>query len=100
MAIENTPSRNEEEYFARIDADLRKEMRAKADAERAAQVAAERNKCPRDGTPLVPRETHHVIIDTCPTCEGIWLDKGELEILEKAQAEHGGFVTNLLNIFK
>lgn len=100
MAIEHKPSRNEEEYFARIDADLRKEMRAKADAERAARVAAERNKCPRDGTTLVPRESHHVIVDSCPTCEGIWLDKGELEILEKGQAEHTGFVGNLLNIFK
>ena len=38
MAIEHKPSRNEEEYFARVDADLRKEMRAKADAERAAQA--------------------------------------------------------------
>ena len=100
MAIEHKPSRNEDEYFARIDADLRKEMRAKADAERAAQVAAERNKCPRDGTPLMTRESHHVIIDICPSCEGIWLDKGELEILEKGQAERTGFVGNLLNIFK
>lgn len=100
MAIEHKPSRNEEEYFARVDADLRKEMRAKADAERAAQVAADRNKCPRDGTPLVSREIHHVVIDTCPTCEGTWLDKGELEILEKAHDEYAGFVTNVLNMFK
>jgi hypothetical protein len=34
MAIEHTPSRNEEEYFARIDAALRKEMRANVDVER------------------------------------------------------------------
>ena len=100
MATEHTPSRNEEEYFARIDADLRKELRAKADAERATQVAADRNKCPRDGTPLGSRESHHVIIDTCPTCDGIWLDKGELEILAKGQIEPTGFVGNLLNIFK
>ncbi len=100
MATEHTPSRNEEEYFARLDADLRKELRAKADAERASQVAAERNKCPRDGTPLVARETHHVIVDVCPTCDGIWLDKGELEILEAGQSQHSGFIGNLLNIFK
>jgi uncharacterized protein len=100
MAIEHTPSRNEDEYFARVDADLRKELRAKADAERAAQVAAERNKCPRDGTPLVPRETPHVTIDVCPTCDGIWLDKGELEILAAGQAQQTGFVGSLLNIFR
>lgn len=100
MAIESKPSRNEEEYFARVDADLRKELRARADAERAARVAAERNKCPRDGSTLVSRESNHVTIDQCPTCEGIWLDKGELEILAAGKAEHTGFVGSLLNIFK
>ena len=100
MATESKPSRNEEEYFARVDADLRKELRARADAERAARVAADRNKCPRDGTALVSRERNHVTIDQCPTCEGIWLDKGELEILAAGQAEHTGFIGSLLNIFK
>jgi hypothetical protein len=100
MAIENKPSRNEEEYFARLDADLRKELRQRADDERAARVAAERNKCPRDGATLVSKETHHVTIDQCPQCDGIWLDKGELEILAKGQVDRTGFVGNLLNIFK
>ncbi len=100
MAIENTPSRNEDEYFLRLDADLRKELRAKADAERAAQVAAERNKCPRCGVQLVAKSFSHVTIDQCPQCEGIWLDKGELEILSHGQSEQSGFVGSLLNIFK
>ena len=100
MAIESKPSRNEEEYFARVDADLKKELRARADAERATQIAAERNKCPRDGTTLVSKESNHVTIDQCPACEGIWLDKGELEMLAAGQAEHSGFVGSLLNIFK
>ncbi len=100
MATEHTPSRNEEEYFARLDAELRKELRRKADEERAAQVAAERNKCPRDGSALVARETHHVVIDECPACGGMWLDKGELEILAAGESQRTGFVGNLLNIFK
>ncbi len=100
MAIETTPSRNEDEYFARLDADLRKQLREKANEERAARIAAEQNKCPRDGTPLVAKETNHVTIDQCPTCEGIWLDKGELELLAAGNAEHSGFLGSLLNIFK
>lgn len=100
MAIEHTPSRNEQEYFAKLDAELRKEMRAKADTERAARVARDLNHCPKDGAELVAKETHHVIIDQCPVCEGIWLDKGELEILSAGNAHHTGFVGNLLNIFR
>ncbi len=100
MSIENTPSKNENEYFARLDAELRKELRAKADAERAAQTAADRNKCPRDGTTMVAKQSSHVTIDQCPTCEGIWLDKGELEILAAGESEKTGFVGSLLNIFK
>jgi len=26
---------------------------------------------------------HHVIMDFCSTCKGIWLDKGELEAIQK-----------------
>ncbi len=100
MSTEFTPSRNENEYFAKLDAELRKELRAQADAERVARVAADRNKCPRDGSTLMPRESGTVTIDVCPTCEGIWLDKGELEILARGEADRTGFVGNLLNIFK
>lgn len=100
MAIESKPSRNEDEYFAKLDAELRQQLREKADAERATQVAAERNKCPRDGATLVARVSSHVTIDQCPQCDGIWLDKGELEILAAGNAEHTGFVGSLLKIFK
>ncbi len=98
--MDSKPSRNEEEYFARLNADLRKDLRRRADAERAAQVAADRNKCPRDGSALVPQASGTVTIDVCPMCEGIWLDKGELEILSAGHVEHSGFVGSLLNIFK
>ena len=100
MPTDFTPSRNEDEYFARVDADLRKALRAKADADRASRVAADRNRCPRDGTPLQAVEAQHVTIDKCPTCEGIWLDKGELELLAAGNAEHAGFVGSLLRLFK
>ena len=100
MPTNFTPSRNEDEYFAKIDADLRRQLRARADAERAARIADEHNKCPRDGTALVARTSGSVTIDVCPQCEGIWLDKGELEILAAGDAEHSGFVGSLLKLFK
>ncbi len=100
MATEHTPSRNENEYFARVDADLRRALRARADEERASRVAADRNKCPRDGSALVTRESNHVFIDQCPQCDGIWLDKGELELLAAGNRENTGFVGSLLNLFR
>jgi hypothetical protein len=100
MPTDFTPSRNEDEYFAQVDADLRKELRARADAERASKIAAERNKCPRDGATLVSKHSGAVAVDECPECGGIWLDKGELDILAAGNVHHAGFVGTLLNLLK
>ena len=44
--------------------------------------------CPRcEGGPALkkvhPADHPDVVLDTCPTCRGFWLDKGELEKLRK-----------------
>lgn len=36
-------------------------------------------RCPTDGTRLVEMERADVLIDACPTCRGVWLDRGELD---------------------
>jgi hypothetical protein len=44
-------------------------------------------QCPIDGTPLVISDRSGVEIDFCPTCRGVWLDRGELDkIIERAGA--------------
>ena len=44
--------------------------------------------CPIDGTALVMSERSGIEIDYCPSCRGVWLDRGELDkILERASAE-------------
>ncbi len=35
-------------------------------------------QCPRCNQDLIEIKKHGVLIDTCTTCGGIWLDKGEL----------------------
>lgn len=77
------PTRNpEDEYFARENADLIKQQRARLDEERrVAERKAHYNKCPRCGADLQEREFHHVRIDVCAECGGTWLDKGELQML-------------------
>ena len=41
--------------------------------------------CPIDGTTLVMSERQGIEIDYCPTCRGVWLDRGELDkIIERS----------------
>ena len=86
MATEEKPSRNEEEYFAKINAELIKQRREELDRARSqTDRKVHYMKCPKCGADLVEKEHQHVKIDTCPECKGIWLDAGELEMLEHAQ---------------
>ena len=42
-------------------------------------------KCPTDDTVLVIAERQGIEIDFCPTCRGVWLDRGELDkIIERS----------------
>ena len=44
--------------------------------------------CPTDGTPLVMTERQGIEIDYCPSCRGVWLDRGELDkIVERSAPE-------------
>ena len=48
-------------------------------------------QCPNDGAVLVMSERSGIEIDYCPTCRGVWLDRGELDkILERATQEFPG----------
>lgn len=48
-------------------------------------------RCPTDGAELVMAERQGVEIDYCPSCRGIWLDRGELDkILDRAAGVPAG----------
>jgi len=90
------PSRNEDEYFAREDAELLRKQRERA---AAANVEAERKthymKCPKDGHDLASSEYHGVTIEMCPHCGGMWLDAGELEAV--AKDDHPNVINRVLS---
>ena len=45
-------------------------------------------QCPIDGTQLVMTDRNGVEIDYCPSCRGVWLDRGELDkIIERSMAQ-------------
>ena len=97
--IDEKPSRNEDEYFTRKNAEQIKALRAELDAARAkAAQDAERMRCPRDGASLEARTVQQVTIDVCPQCGGTWLDKGELELM--AGAEESGVRRFISSFFK
>lgn len=45
--------------------------------------------CPNDNAAMQTLERNGVQFDMCPTCRGVWLDRGELEKLMAAATEEG-----------
>ena len=44
--------------------------------------------CPTDRIALIMSDRQGIEIDYCPTCRGVWLDRGELDkIIERATAD-------------
>ena len=74
------PSKNEDEYFARRDAELLRQQRETA---RKSAVDLERKthymKCPKCGYDLISGDWDGIQIDQCTHCHGIWCDAGEVE---------------------
>jgi len=99
MPIEEKPSRNEDEYFVKQDAELIRKRREQLDAERAARERKSHfMKCPKCGGALAEREYNNVKIDACTECGGVWLDAGELELV--AHQYPGGMAGRLLNLLR
>ena len=100
MPIDEKPRRNEDEYWAKVDAELIRSRRAALDAEREkSRKTEQQNKCPRCCIDLTEREYHQVKIDECAQCGGTWLDKGELDLLQQVPGDRsGGFLGSLFGI--
>jgi hypothetical protein len=87
----------EDHYFAERDRELIEKLRR--EKEEGVEVAAREaslGRCPRCGTKLVQRRVKQLSVDDCPSCQGVWLDRGEFE--ELARAEKGGWLAKLLGL--
>jgi len=47
-------------------------------------------RCPVDGETLVMSERAGIEIDYCPSCRGVWLDRGELDKIVERSARDSG----------
>ena len=100
-----TPHRtthNEDEYFAKHDAELLKERRAALDEQRAKQERASHfMKCPKCGADLEEKEHQSIKVDVCPECHGLWLDQGEVDLLHRVSQQPSSHVMqDLINLFR
>jgi hypothetical protein len=94
-------SPKEEEYFLLQEAERLRHLAAAREkqlqvAEREQRKTLLWMKCPKDGMDLVEVELSGIKVDKCFTCEGVFLDAGELEVVVKQES---GFLGRLNRIF-
>ena len=95
------PSEKEDEYFARLEMERRKKAEEEKTlilAETEARVLKETHfmKCPKCGRNLFELDYQGIRIDQCSSCQGIWLDQGELETILKLDK---GVMRKLFSVF-
>ena len=87
------PSDTEEEYFARENAERMRKLAAEqkkslAQDERDKLRQLHHMRCPKCGMELKEIDVRGVAVDRCFSCNGTFLDAGELEKLAKGQPEN------------
>jgi predicted RNA-binding Zn-ribbon protein involved in translation (DUF1610 family) len=57
-----------------------------------------RRECPDDGSLMDKRIVKGIVTDHCPRCGGVWLDPGELELLNRAisQSRDSGWINGYI----
>jgi hypothetical protein len=93
----------EDEYFVREDAEkkrriaqeMKKEM---AEEQQKALRELHHMHCPKCGMKLQEIRFREIDVDTCFSCGGIFLDKGEIDVIAAPQQK--GIMSAILNWFK
>ena len=106
MPNRGTPGKGpsaEEEYFVREDAEKKRRLALQSKREKAvAELQRLRDlhfmHCPKCGMQMHEIKYRGVDVDVCFSCNGIFLDQGELEHLEKPESK--GVMGSILNWFK
>jgi rubrerythrin len=82
-------------YFAQRDKELLDKLKQQqAGSQEAALQQQALMRCPKCGTQLNTVTHNEVTVEECPACQGMWLDRGELETL--AQRENEGWLTRFV----
>lgn len=85
----------EDKYFAERDRALIQKLKAESSGEQVEAVKELAHmRCPKCGAHLATTEYLGVTVEECPVCHGMWLDKGELEVI--ADREKAGWLARFL----
>lgn len=98
------PTRNEEEFFAREEAEkIHRLHQDKLKTHDSAKAAEDKKlhwmKCPKCGYDLEPIKWRALDVDKCFRCGVIVLDDGELETLAGTESAEG-FLSSFSSLFK
>jgi hypothetical protein len=77
-------SESEDEYFARLEFERRKQIEEGKRKKMAVQEKQRQKElhfmhCPKCGMELIEVNYKTLKIDRCSACDGVWLDAGELD---------------------
>jgi len=103
MSESGKPTQSEEEYFVREDAEKKRKIALQLKKETQTNEQQRLRdlhwmRCPKCGMQMQEVKLRGVDVDVCFACNGVFLDKGELEHLQKP--EHKGVMSAILNWFK
>ena len=96
------PTEHEEEFFARQEFERMKDV----EEQRVRKIKADEMeslkelhfmRCPKCGMQLVEIDYRTIKIDRCTSCDGVWLDAGELEQISRLDAP---VMNKFFSIFK
>jgi hypothetical protein len=100
------PSEKEEQWIKEQEIKRRKKLDEEAEIRGKEEEAAGLKelhwmRCPKCGQQLEAFQHHNIALDKCSGCEGVWLDKGELESLVNLEVEERStFFHTIKSIFK
>jgi uncharacterized protein len=104
IAVENQWfSKQEKKLLEKKRAERAAEQKLREDAEATEKRAALKDKhwmcCPKCGHQMEEQDMHHIKVDICTFCSGIYFDRGELEdLLVFHQENNRGFFRALLGL--
>jgi hypothetical protein len=89
--IRDKEKAEEDRYFAKRDRELIEKLKQQQAAAGETEIRQQAlMRCPKCGEKLASLQYNEVTVEECPSCKGMWLDRGELETV--AQRENEGWL--------